>query len=117
MPCALPKVRKSAGLDFIEQPLAAHDLDGTAEVARATRVPVSADEGIHSLADIERHHATGAARGASLKTIKLGGLGAVMTAGRRLDALGMHVNLAGKIAEFEHRQRRNHASRRSPAAA
>jgi muconate cycloisomerase len=89
----------AAGLDFIEQPVAGHDLDGMAEVARATAVPIGADEGIHALADIERHHASGAARGASLKAIKLGGLTQVMAAGHRLHALGMHVNLAGKIAE------------------
>jgi muconate cycloisomerase len=41
----------------------------------------------------------GAARGASLKTIKLGGLSQVMAAGRLMHALGMHVNLAGKIAD------------------
>jgi muconate cycloisomerase len=90
---------EAAGLDFIEQPVMGHDLDGMAAVARATPVPVATDEGIHSLADIERHHAAGAARGASLKTIKLGGLSQVMAAGRLLGALGMHVNLAGKIAE------------------
>jgi muconate cycloisomerase len=74
-------------------------LDGMAAVARGTRVPIGADEGIHSLEDVERHHALRAARGASLKTIKLGGLAGVMTAGRRMAALGMHVNLAGKIAD------------------
>ena len=89
----------AAGLDFIEQPLDGHNLDGMAEVARATRLPIGADEGIHSLDDIERHHATGAARGASLKTIKLGGLASVMAAGRRMEALRMHVNLAGKMAD------------------
>jgi len=90
---------ETAGLDFIEQPVMGHDLDGMAEVARATPVPIGADEGIHSLADIERHHALKAARGASLKTIKLGGLGQVMAAGRLMHALGMHVNLASKIAD------------------
>ena len=89
----------AAGVDFIEQPVKWNDLDGMAEIAAATQVPVCFDEGLHSLDDIERHHAKGAARGASLKTIKLGGLSAVMAAGRRLDALGMYVNLAGKIAD------------------
>jgi muconate cycloisomerase len=89
----------AAGLDFIEQPLDGHDLDGMAAVAHATSVAIGADEGIHSLDDIERHHAMGAARGASLKTIKLGGLAGVMAAGRRMQALGMHVNLAGKMAD------------------
>jgi len=90
---------QAAGLDFIEQPVSGHDLDGMAEVARATPVPLGTDEGVHSLADIEQHHARKAARGASLKTIKLGGLSQVMAAGRLIHALGMHVNLAGKIAD------------------
>jgi muconate cycloisomerase len=90
---------EAAGLDFVEQPVDGHDLGGMAEVARATPVPIGTDEGVHSLADIERHHALHAARGASLKTIKLGGLSQVMAAGRLMQALGMHVNLAGKIAD------------------
>ena len=40
-----------------------------------------------------------AARGASLKTIKFGGLSGVLAAGRRMDALGMSVNLASKMAD------------------
>ena len=38
------------------------------------RVPIGADEGIHSRDDIDRHHERKAARGVSLKAIKLGGL-------------------------------------------
>lgn len=89
----------AAGLTFIEQPVQLHDLDGMAAVAAATTVPIGTDEGVHSIEDIEKHHARKAARGASLKTIKLGGLSGVMAAGRRMQALGMHVNLAGKIAD------------------
>lgn len=90
---------EAAGIDFFEQPIAGHDVDGMVQVAAATPVPIGADEGIHSFADIERHHAMKAARGASLKTIKLGGLSPVMVAGRRMEALGMSVNLAGKVAD------------------
>lgn len=88
-----------AGLDFIEQPVHWRDIDGMAMVAAATPVPIGTDEGVHSLDDIERHHHALAAHGGSLKTIKLGGLSAVMAAGRRMNALGMHVNLAGKVAD------------------
>lgn len=87
------------GLDFFEQPLHAHDLDGMARVAAATRVPLGADEGIHSLDDIERHHARKAAAGVSLKAIKLGGLRAVHEACRLCDRLGMKVNLSCKTGE------------------
>jgi L-alanine-DL-glutamate epimerase-like enolase superfamily enzyme len=87
------------GLDFFEQPVHAHDLDGMARVAAATRVPIGADEGIHSLADIERHHARNAAAGVSLKAIKLGGLRAAADACRLCDALGMKVNISCKTGE------------------
>jgi L-alanine-DL-glutamate epimerase-like enolase superfamily enzyme len=87
------------GLDFFEQPVHAHDLDGMARVAAASRVPIGADEGIHSLDDIERHHARRAAAGVSLKAIKLGGLRAVHEACRLCDRLGMKVNLSCKTGE------------------
>jgi muconate cycloisomerase len=90
---------EAAGLTFMEQPVALHDIDAMAAVCAATSVPVGTDEGVHSIEDIEKHHARKAARGASLKTIKLGGLSGVMAAGRRMHALGMHINLAGKVAD------------------
>jgi L-alanine-DL-glutamate epimerase-like enolase superfamily enzyme len=86
------------GLDFFEQPLHAHDLAGMARVAAASRVPIGADEGIHSLDDIERHHAHKAA-GVSLKAIKLGGLAAVAEACRLCERLGMKVNISCKTGE------------------
>jgi muconate cycloisomerase len=88
-----------AGLDFFEQPVAADDLAGMAAVAAATDIAIGADEGIHCLADIRRHHERGAARGVSLKAIKLGGLRAVVEAARLCDRLGMHVNISCKTGE------------------
>lgn len=87
------------GLDFFEQPVRAEDLDGMAHIAAATRVPIGADEGIHSRADIERHQARKAAAGVSLKAIKLGGLRAVLDACRLCDRLGMKVNISCKTGE------------------
>jgi L-alanine-DL-glutamate epimerase-like enolase superfamily enzyme len=86
-------------LDFFEQPVEAHDLDGMARVAAATPVAIGADEGIHSIEDIERHFAKKAARGVSLKSIKLGGLRALANACRICDRLGMNVNIACKTGE------------------
>ncbi len=98
---ALRYVRAVAdcGLDFLEQPVDAHDLDSMARVAAATGVAIGADEGIHSRADIERHHERGAARGVSLKAIKLGGLRAVLEASQLCDRLGMKVNISCKTGE------------------
>ena len=88
-----------AGLSFFEQPVHSHDLAGMARVAAASRIPVGADEGIHSLDDIERHHAAKAARGASLKAIKLGGLRPLLEASRLCERLGMNVNISCKTGE------------------
>jgi len=103
---ALHYVRAVAecGIDFFEQPVTAHDLDGMyfetmARVAAATPVLIGADEGIHSRDDIERHHARNAARGVSLKAIKLGGLRALLAASRLCDRLGMQVNISCKTGE------------------
>jgi muconate cycloisomerase len=61
---------KGSGLAFFEQPVDAHDLDGMAAVAEvAGEIAIGADEGIHSLDDIKRHHERKAARGVSLKAI------------------------------------------------
>ena len=87
------------GLAFLEQPVAGDDLESMAKVARASRIRIAADEGLHSIADLRRHHEAGAACGGSLKTIKLGGMQRVYDAARLCDALGMKVNLACKMAE------------------
>ena len=90
---------EASGLAFFEQPVAGDDLEGMARVARASRVRICCDEGLHSLDDLRRHHAAGAAHGGSLKTIKLGGMKPVYDAALLCESLGMKVNLACKIAE------------------
>jgi muconate cycloisomerase len=90
---------EGCGLDFFEQPVMADDLAGMAAIAAATAIAVGADEGIHSLADIERHHQVKAARGVSLKAIKLGGVGGVVQAARLCARLGMRVNISCKTGE------------------
>ncbi len=87
-------------LDFFEQPVEAHDLDGMACIAAAAPgIWIGADEGIHSSADIARHHEKNAARGASLKAIKLGGLRALFEAGSLCERLGMRINISCKTGE------------------
>jgi L-alanine-DL-glutamate epimerase-like enolase superfamily enzyme len=89
-----------ARLDFFEQPVAADDLAGMAAVAAAAgKIAIGADEGIHSLEDIRRHHSRRAARGVSLKAIKLGGMRGAVEAGRLCDELGMNVNVSAKTGE------------------
>lgn len=85
-------------LAFFEQPIPVGDLEGIGRVAKATPIPIAADEGLHSMDDIKRHHEVGIT-GGSLKTIKLGGMRAVVEAGQLCERLGMKVNLACKMAE------------------
>jgi muconate cycloisomerase len=102
---AVQYVRALAGshLDFFEQPVPADDIAGMAAVARAAgetgTLAIGADESIHSLEDLRRFHERQAARGASLKTIKLGGMRAVMEAGWLCEQLGLKVNIAAKTGE------------------
>jgi L-alanine-DL-glutamate epimerase-like enolase superfamily enzyme len=86
-------------LAFFEQPVPGDDVEGMARVARASRIKIGFDEGLHGIEDLKRHHAAGAAQGVSLKTIKLGGMGPVLEAAGLCEQLGMKVNLACKVAE------------------
>jgi muconate cycloisomerase len=86
-------------LNFFEQPVMGHDLAGMARVAAATDIAIGFDEGLHRMDDLRRHHEARAARGASLKTIKLGGLRPVCEAAQFCDDLDLKVNIAGKMSE------------------
>jgi muconate cycloisomerase len=96
---AYVKAVDGAGLAFFEQPIAGHDIDGMAKITAATQIPLGFDEGLHGIDDLLQHHQRKAARGCSLKTIKLGGLRGVMRAAKLCAELGMQVNLACKVAE------------------
>ena len=96
---AYVKAVDGLGLDFFEQPISGHNIDGMATLAAATGIPIGFDEGLHGMEDLLQHHERKAARGCSLKTIKLGGLKGVMHAAELCQRLGMHVNLACKVAE------------------
>jgi muconate cycloisomerase len=90
---------EAADLLFLEQPLGHDDLAGMAALARSTAVPIGADEGIHSLGDLAAHADAGAAAGASLKFIKLGGVAELLEAARYCARRGLAVNIAGKTAD------------------
>jgi len=87
------------GLDFFEQPVNAHDLDGMSRIAAASVIAIGADEGIHALDDIIRNYERKAARGVSLKAIKLGGLSGLFEASKLCARLGMAVNISCKTGE------------------
>lgn len=89
----------SEALDFFEQPVVGANIEGMATIAAASKCPIGADEGIHSIADIRRHKEMSAAQGGSLKMIKLGGVTRAYEAAVLCAELGMNVNLAGKVCE------------------
>lgn len=96
--CVYVERTRAAELLFVEQPLDAHDLDGLVALTRMSPVPIGADEGIHSLSDIEAHAQRGAG-GVSLKLIKLGGMSTALEAAHLCARLGLSLNIAAKIAE------------------
>jgi muconate cycloisomerase len=89
---------RDARLMFLEQPFGPHDLKSLATLARISPIALGADEGIHSLDDVNAHAQAGAA-GVSLKLIKLGGISAAVEASRLCARLGLSINVAAKIAE------------------
>ena len=82
------------GVAFLEQPTRAGDVSRMAAVAVASPIPIGADESIHSVGDLLAHDRANAIGGASLKTIKLGGVSAVVNCSHLCDALGLSINLA-----------------------
>src|SRR5439155_61053 len=62
------------GLDTVEQPVAARDLTGMAEVARAVDTPLMADESLYSLEDAMTLVRLGAVGYFHVKLVKAGGL-------------------------------------------
>lgn len=67
----LPLLREM-GVELIEQPLPPEDLDGLAEVRRASPLPIIADESCRTAADIPR--LAGAVDGINIKLAKCGSL-------------------------------------------
>jgi L-alanine-DL-glutamate epimerase-like enolase superfamily enzyme len=90
---------REARLLFMEQPLHADDAEGMARLARLSPIPLNGDESIGSVSDILSLHGMGAIRGVNLKTIKLGGIAPTVHAMHVCSALGLKINLAGKVAE------------------
>ncbi len=85
-------------VECFEQPCAAGDLRGMAEVAARAPVPVVADESFRGAADLDRLLSARAAAGVNLKLTKLGGPLAALALGRRARAEGLRL-MAGAMVE------------------
>ena len=85
-------------IECFEQPCAAGDLAGMAEVAARSAVPVVADESFRGADDLDRILAARAAQAVNLKLGKLGGPLAALDLGRRARAAGLRL-MAGAMVE------------------
>ena len=88
-----------ARLCFFEQPVPAADLAGMAAIARAGSVPILADEGIFSAADVLAHAREGAAQIVSVKLLKAGGFTGALRAIHAAETVRLPLHLTGKVAE------------------
>ncbi len=86
---AVPRLRES-GVAFIEQPVAAADLQGMREI-RALGLPVVADEAVYTREDVRRIAAVGAADVVSLYVGKSCGLERAVESARIAAELGLEV--------------------------
>jgi L-Ala-D/L-Glu epimerase / N-acetyl-D-glutamate racemase len=85
-------------VECYEQPCAAADLAGMAEVAAHAAVPVVADESFRGTDDLDRIVAARAAQAVNLKLAKLGGPVAAFMAARHARDLGLRL-MAGAMVE------------------
>jgi L-alanine-DL-glutamate epimerase-like enolase superfamily enzyme len=80
-----------------EQPCAAADLDGMAEVAAALDAPVIADESVKTLGDLHVLIARRYADGVNLKLAKTGSLDECVRIGREARRAGLRIMMGGMV--------------------
>jgi L-alanine-DL-glutamate epimerase-like enolase superfamily enzyme len=89
--------RLGIAVECWEQPCAAEDFEGMAEVAEAVEAPVIADESVKTLADVDRIVRSRCADGVNLKLAKSGGPLAALAIGRAAQAAGLRVMVGGMV--------------------
>jgi L-alanine-DL-glutamate epimerase-like enolase superfamily enzyme len=92
----LPALAK-LGVEFVEQPVRADDVEGLVEVARASPLPVYADESVHDVLDVERLQRAGFRGGVNVKLQKAGGLRPALRALDRARELGFATQLGCNV--------------------
>jgi L-alanine-DL-glutamate epimerase-like enolase superfamily enzyme len=89
--------RLGVAVECWEQPCAAEDLDGMAEVAAVVDAPLIADESVKSLDDVRVLAARRYAGGVNLKLAKSGGPLAAYAMGRLARAHGLKLMVGGMV--------------------
>lgn len=90
---ALCRALSDLGVEMVEQPLAADDLDALVALSRASPVPVYADESCMGPDDVVRLRDRGFVGGVNLKLQKTGGLAPAVRAARLAREAGFGVML------------------------
>jgi len=85
------------GIEFVEQPVAAEDIDGLRRVRERSDLPIVADEAAVRCADIDR--LAGACDGINVKLQKCGGVAEGRAMIERAHELGLKVMLGCRAAE------------------
>jgi len=86
---------QAMGVELVEQPLPAAELEATAELRRQSPLPLFADESVHRAADIPR--LATAFDGINIKLMKCGGMGEALRMIHTARAHGMQVMLGCMI--------------------
>lgn len=84
-------------IEFVEQPIAAGDIDGLRYVRERSSLPIVADEAAVRLADVDR--LAGACDGINVKLMKCGGVAEARDMIARAHELGLKVMLGCRAAE------------------
>jgi len=83
------------GIELIEQPVPPDDIDGLAEVTRASRIPIIADESCRTAADVEKLR--GKVHGVNIKLAKCGSIGEALRIAQAARAADMKVMIGCMI--------------------
>ena len=88
---------KSVGLDWLEQPVVANDIDAMVEVKSKTTVPVMIDEGLCNMRDMREIIAKRAADKVNIKLMKCGGIYPAMKLAAMAEMAGMECQIGSML--------------------
>lgn len=88
---------QSAGLDWLEQPVAADDIDAMVEIKSKTSVPVMIDEGLCGMRDMREIIAKRAADKVNIKLMKCGGIYRAVQLATMAEMAGMECQIGSML--------------------
>lgn len=88
---------QSAGLDWLEQPVVANDIDAMVEIKSKTSVPVMIDEGLCGVRDMREIIAKRAADKVNIKLMKCGGIYRAMQLAAMAEMAGMECQIGSML--------------------